>query len=246
MKFLTALTSTALLLQVVSARLGEEDGITVGPLLDQEQLKTAKDSGARRLYADWSDDWEDNDDKWGDTQAESSEDTDVTEGSGSTSPQFPGGGCEDPVGSILATLKCIEEADATCASAGYDNGAFRKLHNGVDTNTNFNMGFWTGTFFLLDFILDVNHAAHVGPNQASIRYIETVTTTSGSNLFLDESTDYPFSQSFKQYEWALVTVDDDCKMILWDQYGDNQEQGGVVEAVDEIVCAVNPLCFGDN
>ena len=58
------------------------------------------------------------------------------------------------------------------------------------------------------------------------------------------SSEYPYSQTFYQHEHALVTVNDDCRIILWDQYGDNKEQTDVSNAIDEIfqdvVCA-NPL-----
>lgn len=151
--------------------------------------------------------------------------------------------CDDPVGAVLGIMKCIEDEDAACVSAGYDNRAFKKINNGVDTKTNLNFGFWTGAFRLMDFGLDINHAMEIGPNQISLRYVEIVNTTSGTDLFLSPSTEYPFSQTFLQHEHALVTVDDDCKMVLWDQYGDNEEQDAVVDAVDVIVCQVNPFCF---
>ena len=41
---------------------------------------------------------------------------------------------------------------------------------------------------------------------------------------------FPWGSIFFQHEHALVTVDDDCKMILWDQYGDVAEQGAVNDA----------------
>ncbi len=46
---------------------------------------------------------------------------------------------------------------------------------------------------------------------------------------------------FYQHEHALVTVDDDCRMILWDQYGDNKEQENVEDALDAVLAAV--LCL---
>lgn len=250
MKFATAITTAAMLVPAVFARLGdaEDDNIatellTKGDFPIGNPLSNNKNINERNLYAEWNDDWKENDDEnWaaGDISETAEED-----GSSEASPLFPGETCKDPLKSVLVTLKCIEEEDASCASAGYNKRAFRKLHNGVDTDTNFSFGFWTGAFVILDFILDINHVAHVGPNQVSIRYVEIVTTTNGSNLFLDESAVYPFSQTFDQHEWALVTVDDDCKMIMWDQYGDNQEQIAVEEAADAVVCVANPLCNGN-
>lgn len=151
--------------------------------------------------------------------------------------------CPDPLESILATLECITEEDATCASAGYHSDRFRKLHNGVDTNTTIDGGgaFWTAAFSFVDLHLDYDHQLNVGPNQASIRYIETVTMTDGSAFGLPPSTEYPFGQVYWQHEHALVTVDDECKMILWDQYGDNEEQRVVDEATNAILCAIGMM-----
>lgn len=154
----------------------------------------------------------------------------------------PSTACLDPVASVIEILQCVADEDATCAGNGYNKGAFKKLHNGVDTNTNISFGFWTGAFLLLDFQIEVNHAFQFGDNQVSVRYIETVITTDGSDLFLDPSDTYPFSQAFDQHEHALVTVDDDCRIVMWDQYGDNKEQTDVEDAVDVIVCELNPLC----
>lgn len=150
--------------------------------------------------------------------------------------------CEDPVAAVLATLQCIEEEDVQCASAGYNTGLFRKLHNGIDTDTNIGYFFWLGGFALLDFKLEIDHVYEIAPNQIGIRYLESVTTTDGSTLFLTPSDVFPFSQTFYQHEHALVTVDKNCKMILWDQTGDNKEQTDVDDVADDIVCRVNPLC----
>ena len=46
---------------------------------------------------------------------------------------------------------------------------------------------------------------------------------------------YPFGQVFFQHEHDLVTVDNDCRMIRWDQYGDNKEQKDVNGAGNDIV-----------
>ena len=58
-----------------------------------------------------------------------------------------------------------------------------------------------------------------------------MTTANGYPLILDSpSIEYPFSQTFVQHEHALVTVDGDCKIALWDQYGDDMEQAVVENA----------------
>jgi len=143
---------------------------------------------------------------------------------------------------VVETLECVGKGDARCANAGYNQREFRKLHNGIDTNTSINFVFWFGAFRILDFELKVDHVYQIGPNQISIRYVEVVTTTDGTGLFLDPSDVYPFSQTFYQHEHALVTVDKDCKMVLWDQTGDNKEQEDVEEIADAVVCRVNPFC----
>lgn len=154
-------------------------------------------------------------------------------------------GCPDPLSSILGTLQCIAEENVACASAGY-NPMFRKLHNGIDTNTVIDESgeFWAGAFSLVDLAFDINYEKNVGPNQASIRYVEIVTTTDGSVFGLPPSSDYPFDQEFLQHEHALVTVDDECKMVLWDQYGDNKEQQSVDDAANAILCSIGflPAC----
>lgn len=128
--------------------------------------------------------------------------------------------CADPVDSVLRIMACIENENAFCAASGY-SPSFAKLHNTIDTETQApGFLFWVGTFFVLDFQLDINHAALVGENQVSLRYIETVAFNDGD--------------TFLQHEHAIVTVDDQCKMVLWDQYGDNEEQRVVDEKADDI------------
>jgi len=46
---------------------------------------------------------------------------------------------------------------------------------------------------------------------------------------------------YLQHEHALVTVDNDCRMILWDQYGDNKEQSDVDDNSNVILCAIGFL-----
>ncbi len=140
--------------------------------------------------------------------------------------------CWDPVGAVLDTLYCVEFEDAECAAAGY-SAEFVKLHNGVDTNTVIDgPEFWEGAFALVDFTLDFDHIRWVGVNEISLRYIEGVTTL-GIPGVID-------SKEFVQHEHALVTVDNDCKMIVWDQFGDNKEQTDVDDAVDELINIIFP------
>lgn len=153
--------------------------------------------------------------------------------------------CPDPLGSILATLDCVEREDAACASAGYNETMFRKLHNGVDTNTTIDGGgmYWVGAFWFVDLQLDYNHEATlVAPNMVSLRYVEVVNLTTGVEFGFEACHEYPWGQSYLQHEHAIVTVNDDCQMILWDQYGDNQEQANVDDAVDAMLADPAVAC----
>ena len=47
-----------------------------------------------------------------------------------------------------------------------------------------------------------------------------------------------FSATFKQYEHALVTVDDDWRILKWDLYGDNVEQSDVDDAINAMMAEV--------
>jgi len=153
--------------------------------------------------------------------------------------------CEDPIAAVLKTLQCIDEGDVRCSNSGYDSRKFRKLHNGVDTMTQMSYLFWFGAFRLLTFELDIDHVYKITTTETTstigIRYIEKVTTTNGTSLFLEPSYTAPFNQTLYQHEHAIVTVDENCKMILWDQTGDNKEQTDVDDIADGIVCRVNPF-----
>ena len=157
---------------------------------------------------------------------------------GGNSKAWKGSKCSNPIAAILSTLNCIEKANVTCASTGYDSSNFVRLHNDIDTNTIIDESFWQFAFLLLTFDLDINHQMNIGTNQASIRYVETLTSTDGSSFGLPPSSDYPFGQVLLQYEHALVTVDNDCHMIRWDQYGDNKEQKDVDDVATAILCSV--------
>lgn len=124
------------------------------------------------------------------------------------------------------TLQCVADANVTCASAGYNADAFVKLHNGIDTITKNDSGgdYWGGAFSQVDFGFSYDHRMNIGPNRAILRYIEEVEFTDGSNYGFPPSTEFPWSYSFVQHEDALVSVDDDCRITSWDQYGDDVEQ----------------------
>ena len=69
----------------------------------------------------------------------------------------------------------------------------------------------------------------------SLRYEEIVTTADGYPLILDSpSSEYPFGQTFVQHEHALVSLDADCRITKWDQYGDDAEQAVVEEAAKDL------------
>lgn len=128
--------------------------------------------------------------------------------------------CADPVASVLRIMGCIENENAFCAASGYSSD-FVKLHNRVDTETAaLNFWFWLGTFYMIDFELDFDHIEPVGDNQVSLRYVETVKFRDGD--------------TFTQHEHALVTVNANCKMTLWDQFGDNKEQQDVIDKAESV------------
>jgi len=66
-------------------------------------------------------------------------------------------------------------------------------------------------------------------------------TDGGSNVGLP-STDDPFIFEHVQHEHALVTVDDDFRIIRWDHYGDDAEQNYTDEAS---VALIAELCSKD-
>jgi len=152
--------------------------------------------------------------------------------------------CKDPLAAIMQTLQCIADRDVPCASMGYAVG-FQKIHNGIDTGLNFGddpTAFWQFALQMISISFDFDHEVNVSPNMASIRYIEGVQFTDGTAYGLPASDGYPFSTYYEQHEHALVTVNDDCKMTKWDQYGDNTEQNDVDDASDAVLgvlCAVN-------
>ncbi|CAN0162248.1 unnamed protein product, partial [Scytosiphon promiscuus] len=145
--------------------------------------------------------------------------------------------CPDPKGAVLALLDCVASEDSACAAAAHDPG-FERYHNEIFTGDVpvSDPALWDGAFLLLDFAFDIKFSDNPGPNQASVRYVEKVVTTNGENLGQPASTTYPFGVSFDQHEHAIATVDDDCKLIKWDQYGDNKEQTDVDDAGAALSC----------
>ena len=126
--------------------------------------------------------------------------------------------CEAPIQALMNIMSCIEQEDSQCAYNGYAKG-FLKLHNSVDSSTVIDgPGFWDGAFYLLDFKLEYDQILRIGPNQISLRYVETLTLPDGVKFF--------------QHEHALVTLNSDCKITLWDQYGDNLEQDAAVTEIN--------------
>lgn len=130
-----------------------------------------------------------------------------------------GSQCDDPMQAVLDTLECIENEYPLCSASGYSSN-FVKLHNTIDTDTDApGAAFWWAAFLFADFVLDIDHVALVDQDQVSLRYVETVTLN---------------GQDYVQHEHALVTVDEDCRMVLWDQYGDDAEQAAVEDAMEEL------------
>lgn len=145
-------------------------------------------------------------------------------------PQGPPPFCLDPLSAVMETLACIEAEDAECASKGYAS-TFKKFHNGIEDESAAGLDtpiYWGNAFFVVDLALDYNFVDTVDVNQISLRYVESVKTLDVSKYTLENTTKAgPESVTLYQHEHALVTVNDDCQMVQWDQYGDNKEQADV-------------------
>lgn len=98
--------------------------------------------------------------------------------------------------------------------------------------------FWTGAFSVVDLSFDIKFTSNPSKNLASVRYVELVVTDDGTNFGLPPSSEYPFDVTMLQHEHALVTVDDDCKILEWNQYGDDREQTAVDVVVADLSCVV--------
>lgn len=93
-------------------------------------------------------------------------------------------------------------------------------------------------FNSVDFTFDVRFTSNPCKNRATVRYVQTVVVDDGSSYGLPPSDEYPFGATFYQHEHVIIDVDDDCKLLVWDQYGDDQEQTDVDVAVGDLLCAV--------
>ena len=98
--------------------------------------------------------------------------------------------------------------------------------------------FWEGAFNVVIFSFDIGSTSIPEENQASVTYVEEVVTTDGANFGLPASSEYPFGVTVLQHEHALIDVDDDCKILVWDQYGNNAEQTDMIAVVADLLCAV--------
>lgn len=127
---------------------------------------------------------------------------------------------EDQISAVLNTLDCVVLEDALCAIEGYDNN-FVKLHNGVDTETEMSLIYWMGGFEFADFAIDIEYVTFdEQKNAVDIKYLETVTVD---------------GQDYLQNEQAFVSLNEACKMTLWDQYGEVEEQEAVDNAVNALL-----------
>lgn len=94
---------------------------------------------------------------------------------------------------------------------------------------------WSVVFLAFDFSFDFKFFNNPNVNEASVRYVQTITTTDGEPYGLEG---YPFGQTLLQHEHVIVTVDNDCKLVNWDQYGDNKEQTDEGEVLNDLLCAI--------
>ena len=152
--------------------------------------------------------------------------------------------CNNPKRAVLKLLDCVSKVDANCAAQSYDP-SFQRFHNEILTPfiaVN-DTAFWTGLFTLYPvFQFDIKFSANVGRNLADIRYIEFFTSTNGSNIGLVDAplSQYPFNQTIVQHEHVLAYVNNDCKLVKWDQYGDNKEQVDPDAVTNDLIAALTP------
>ncbi|CAM9344360.1 unnamed protein product, partial [Scytosiphon promiscuus] len=154
--------------------------------------------------------------------------------------------CSDPAGAVLDLLVCFEVGDVDCITGAYTSG-FETYHNEVLATADYSFDdpvYWTNAVLSTNETFNVQFSSNPSPNLASVRYIQTVSTIEDASIGL---VGYPYGQNVTQYEHALVTVDDDCKMVKWDQYGDNQEQidadellTALGDALATLACSLDP------
>jgi hypothetical protein len=143
--------------------------------------------------------------------------------------------CPDPLGAVLAMTSCMEDEDAECVADRIYHSSFKKLHNGVETEVKVLDGdpisHLETSFKFIRYVIDIEYQEELGPNLVGLGYVEKFTTSTGESFGLAPSQEYPFSQTILQHEMAAVSVNDDCKITVWDQYGDDKEQ----QALDKVV-----------
>jgi len=141
--------------------------------------------------------------------------------------------CADPVAAVEKTLGCIETKDSACATQNYNWLLFSKHHNKQNVGLRlwpFDM-YWTMALKFSTFKLVYDHKQNIGTNKASVRYIEYIRFSNGTEFNIPANTIYPFDHQVIQYEHAIVSVDNSCKLTRWDQFGDNKEQVEVDDAM---------------
>lgn len=166
---------------------------------------------------------------------------------GEAEASYGGKPCPDPLAAIKETMDCLFVKNSTCVNNGYNWIRFAKYHNGKNVGLRlfpFDI-YWSMALKFSTFELIYDHAQNVGTNKASVRYKEIIIMSNGTEFDIPANDIYPFSETIVQYEHALVSVDNNCKMTRWDQYGDNLEQKEVDDAMDgfmsdeRIKCALN-------
>ena len=152
---------------------------------------------------------------------------------GQTSASWGSEPCPDPLAAIRQTMDCLEVKNSSCVNQGYNWIRFNKYHNGKNVGLQlFPVDiYWQMALKFSTFKLIYDHAINVGTNKASVRYIEDIRMSNGTEFDIPPNSIYPFNEHIVQYEHALVSVDNDCKMTRWDQYGDDAEQKEVDDAM---------------
>lgn len=136
--------------------------------------------------------------------------------------------CSDPIAAVLATMHCFINGDTRCIANSYSDD-FVLIHNGTPTDTNpHNELYWKYAFMYSDFTIDINHLMQIEEDRVSARYIERLDFVNGKTIY--------------QHEHALITVDKDCKIKLWDQYGDSTEQEVMIATLRAILCQKLKVC----
>ena len=140
--------------------------------------------------------------------------------------------CKDhPSNTVTKWFDCIKHKNAKCAAAAYNAELFQKVYK--EENVEEVLAFtdedtWKTLFDIFDFTLDVESQRDIGPHEASVRYVREIrVNTDGLNWMGFPHLDaYPFNftSPLMQNEWALVELNDDCKLTKWDIYGDDVQQ----------------------